>query len=60
LFIDSYKKNNPYIYISLSLSANQIMSRKYSAWASNQPVINIDSSMMKLTTITGNEQEQCK
>lgn len=36
------------------------MSRKYSAWASNQPVINIDPSMMRLTTITGNEQDQCK
>jgi hypothetical protein len=36
------------------------MSRKYSAWASNQPSINPDSSMMRLATVIGNEQDQRK
>lgn len=36
------------------------MSRKYSAWASNQPVGNTDLSMMRLTTVGGNEQDQRK
>jgi len=36
------------------------MSRKYSSWASNQPIINPDLSMMRLTTVVGNEQDQRK
>lgn len=36
------------------------MSRKYSAWASNQPLGNPDLSMMRLTTVAGNEQDQRK
>jgi hypothetical protein len=36
------------------------MSRKYSSWASNQPFINSDLQMMRLATVTGNEQDQRK
>ncbi len=36
------------------------MARKYSSWASNQPLINPDLSMMRLTTVIGNEQDQRK
>lgn len=36
------------------------MSRKYSSWASNQPLTNSDLVMRKLNTVIGNEQDQCK
>jgi len=36
------------------------MSRKYSSWATNQSLINPDLSMMRLTTVMGNEQDQRK
>ena len=36
------------------------MSRKYSSWASNQPLTNADFVMRKLNTVIGNEQDQCK
>ncbi len=36
------------------------MSRKYSSWAANQPLITPDLSMMRLMTVMGNEQDQRK
>jgi hypothetical protein len=36
------------------------MSRKYSSWAANQPLITADLSMMRLMTVMGNEQDQRK
>ena len=36
------------------------MLRNYSSWASNQPSNNPILPMTKLTTVIGNEQDQCK
>ncbi len=38
------------------------MSKKYSSWTSNQPVSSMktDLTMMKLISVEGDEQDQCK